>query len=247
MTDAISNSSIDAAFHTTRWSVVSNARGDSPVAKEALSELCGLYYAPVVAFLAREGRSDDAAREIAHEFFRDLLAGANALSEIERSRGRFRSYLLGALKHFVANLRRAAVREKRGGDIEHIAIASPTETSPGFDVADSASIPNDIVFDRAWALAVVERALSQLQRECDADGRGDYFTELKPWLTPGGAMEAQTISATRLGMTEGALKVAIHRLRRRYREIVRTEIAQTLSEPGDLDAEMRHLVEALAA
>jgi RNA polymerase sigma-70 factor (ECF subfamily) len=247
MTVPASNPSIDANFHTTRWSVVSNARGDSPVAKEALSELCGLYYAPVVAFLAREGRSDDAAREIAHEFFRDLLGGANAIGEIERSRGHFRSYLLGALKHFVANLRRAASREKRGGDIEHVAITNPTETSPGFDVADSGNAPNDIVFDRAWALAVVERALTHLQSECDADGRGDYFTELKPWLTPGGAMEAQAASATRLGMTEGAFKVAIHRLRRRYRELVRSEIAQTLSKPGDLDAEMRHLVAALAA
>jgi len=233
------------AFHTTRWTLVRSARGESPEASAALSELCAAYYAPVVAFLRREGREEDAARELAHAFFAKVLAG-DALGEIERGRGRFRSYLLGAVKHFLANHRRDAARQRRGGDVKHAPLGEGTDTSPGVDVADVSALPPDSIFDREWALAVVERSLTALQDESGVDGQSAQFAALKPWLNPASAGTSQAIAAAHLGLSEGAVKVAIHRLRRRFREIVRAEIAQTLHDPADLDDEMRHLVAALA-
>ena len=230
------------AFHTTRWTLVRDARGASPEARQALSELCAGCYAPVVAFLRREGRAEDAARELAHEFFAKVLAD-DALGEVERGRGRFRSYLLGAVKHFLANHRRDAAREKRGGGAEHVAFGEGTDTSPGVDVTDATALPPDSTFDREWALALVERALASLENESDDPA---HFAALKPWLTPAASPKTQSEIAAQLGLSEGALKVAIHRLRRRLREIIRAEIAQTLHDPADLADEMRHLVAALA-
>ena len=229
-------------FHTTRWTLVRNARGASPEARQALSELCAGCYAPVVAFLRREGRDPDAARELAHEFFAKVLSD-DALGEVERGRGRFRSYLLGAVKHFLANHRRDAAREKRGGGAEHVAIGEGTDTSPGVDVAAADGLAPEALFDREWALAIVERALDSLEKESDDRA---HFTALKPWLTPAASPTSQAETAATLDLSEGALRVAIHRLRRRFREIVRAEIAQTLHDPADLDDEMRHLVAALA-
>ncbi len=231
------------AFHTTRWTLVRNARGASPEARQALSELCAGYYAPIVAFLRRDGRAPDAARELAHEFFAKVLAD-DAFGEVERGRGRFRSYLLGAVKHFLVNHRRDAAREKRGGGAEHVAIGVGTDTLPGVDIAATEGLAPDAVFDREWALAIVERALALLENE-SADRA--HFAALKPWLTPAASPKTQSEVAAQLGLSEGALKVAIHRLRRRFREIIRAEIAQTLHDPADLDDEMRHLVAALAA
>lgn len=220
------------SFHTTRWTLVRNSHGPSEESREALRELCALYYEPVVSFLARDGRDRDAAREVAHGFFAKVLAG-DFLGESEQGRGRFRSYLLGALKHHLLNQRRGEGREKRGGGLEQV------ELEPDHLV----SMP-DADFDRGWALAIVERALATLESE--ESHRADQFTSLKPWLASGEIGESQEAAAERLGMSSGALKVAIHRLRRRFRELVRAEVAATLNDPADLDDEMRHLVEALA-
>ena len=237
------------AFHTTRWTLVRNAGGGSSEARQALSELCATYYAPVVAFLRREGRDDDAARELTHEFFAKVLADAS-LGGVDRERGRFRSYLLGAVKHFLANHQRDAVREKRGGGVEHVVIREATDTTPGIEVADSSSlgvnVKMDAAFDREWALALVERSLSLLESESSSAGQAAQFAALKPWLSPAACRTPQADIAIQLGLSEGALKVAIHRLRRRFRDITRAEVAQTLHDPADLDDEMRHLVDALA-
>ena len=232
-------------FVTTRWTLVRNARGASPEAHQALSDLCSTYYAPVIAFLRREGRTEDVARELAHEFFAKVLAD-DSLAEVDRGRGRFRSYLLGAVKHFLANRRRDAAREKRGGEVEHLVIAEGTDTSPGVEVADATAFPPDAVFDREWALALVERSLTALQQECEASGHAGQFVTLKPWLTPAGPPISQSDAAASLGLSEGALKVAIHRLRHRFRELVRSEVAQTVYDQAELDDEMKHLVNALA-
>ncbi len=229
------DSATDAnSFHTTRWTLVRNAAGRTAEARAALSELCAGCYAPVVAFIRREGRDDDAARELAHEFFAKVLAD-DSLGAFERGRGRFRSYLLGAVKHFLANRRRDAARDKRGGGAEHIAL--------GADVADAHAPTSDAAFDREWALAIVERALALLESESDDAA---HFAALKPWLTPAASHASQSHAAAALGLSDGAVKVAIHRLRRRFREIVRADIAQTLHDPADLADEMRHLVGALA-
>jgi DNA-directed RNA polymerase specialized sigma24 family protein len=237
------------AFHTTHWTLVRNSRGDSPEARQALSELCATYYAPVIAFLHREGRDPDTARELAHEFFAKVLAD-DSLAGVERERGRFRSYLLGAVKHFLANDRRDAAREKRGGGAEHIAIGEPTDTTPGIQVPDSyalaVTMDVDAVFDREWALAIVERSLALLESENSSVVQAAQFAALKPWLSPAAARTSQADTAAQLGLSEGALKVAIHRLRRSFREITRAEVAQTLHDSADLDDEMRHLVNALA-
>src|SRR5690348_1969951 len=124
------------AFHTTRWTVIGNACGETPEARQALSELCATYYAPVVAFLRRD---DDAARELAHEFFAKVLAGDSLLGA-DRERGRFRSYLLGAVKHFLANHRRDAAREKRGGGAEHVVIRETLDTTAGIGFTDANSL-----------------------------------------------------------------------------------------------------------
>jgi DNA-directed RNA polymerase specialized sigma24 family protein len=223
---------VTGSFHTTRWTLVRNARGDSVEARDALGALCELYYEPVVSFLSRTGRDRDTARELAHGFFEKVLAG-DFLGEPEPGRGRFRSYLLGALKHHLLNQRRDEGREKRGGGWEQV----------GLELEHLVTLP-DADFDRAWALAIVERALATLERE--ESHRADQFGALKPWLAAGEIGESQDATAARLGLSVGALKVAIHRLRRRFRDLVRSEVAATLHDPAELDDEMRHLVEALA-
>ena len=237
----------DAAstFVTTRWTRVLAARGDSDAARIALSELCSAYYGPVVSFLTHTGCGEDDPREVAPEFFA-LLMARNGVSGADPDRGRFRSYLLGAVKHHIANRRLRASREKRGGTVQHQPLESESDTSLEVPLPAPAILGLDSVFDREWALAVVERALAVLADEAAVAGTGPQFTAMKVWLTFDAAPGSQAETAARLGMNEGAVKVAIHRLRRRFREIIRAEIAQTLPAGDDLDAEMRHLVEALA-
>jgi DNA-directed RNA polymerase specialized sigma24 family protein len=174
----------------------------------------------------------------------------DSLGGVERERGRFRSFLLGAVKHFLANHRRDASREKRGGGAEHIVIRETTDTTPGIDIADSSALAVnkefEAAFDREWALGIVERSLALLESQCASAGQSAQFAALKPWLSPVASCASQAETAAQLGLSEGALKVAIHRLRRRFRDITRAEIAQTLHDTADLDDEMRHLVNALA-
>jgi RNA polymerase sigma-70 factor (ECF subfamily) len=225
----------DASFHATRWTLVLRASGEGAEAKAALSDLCAAYYAPVVAFLRREGRDDDAAREMAHGFFEGLLKGGVGVPE--RERGRFRSYLLGALKHFLSKHRAAAVAQKRGSGAEHISLITETDTSPGLPLP---AAPDDtLAFDREWAFTVIARALAAL--EAEHAGKPAHFATLRPWLD-GAAECSQADAARALGMNETAVKVAIHRLRARFRELIRAEIASTLGDPADAADELRHLI-----
>lgn len=220
----------DAAFHETRWTLVLRARGQGAEARAALSDLCAAYYAPVVAFLKNDGRGEDAAREMAHAFFESVLA--RGVGTPERERGRFRSYLLGALKHFLSKHRAAALAEKRGGGAEHIPLT--TDTSAGLPLPAG---PDDaLAFDREWAFTVIARALAALEAEKPA-----HFTTLKPWLD-GGADGSQAAAACALGMSETAVKVAIHRLRVRFREFIRVEVAATVSDAAETGGELRHLI-----
>lgn len=229
-------------FAATRWTLVQAARGDDTRARDALGELCTAYYAPVVAFLRRDGRSDDEARELAHGFFARVLEGGH-FNAADRSRGKFRSYLLGALKHHLQDERRKQGAARRGGGIEHVALSAPTDTSAGFEVADPRDPAFDREFDRQWALAVLERAMSLLESEFDRVGKRAHFEALRPWLGGEAAGESQAELAARLGMSAGAVKVAIHRLRQRFRELVKGEIAQTVGggEPEQRE-ELNHLL-----
>jgi RNA polymerase sigma-70 factor (ECF subfamily) len=236
------------AFAPTRWTLILRARGESVEARAALGELCEAYYQPVLRFLRREGRDQDSARELTQEFFARILAGG-AFDEVDPERGRFRSYLLGALKHFLADQRKAGQRLKRGGGVTPESLDAPgpmSDDSPGLDVAGPVAAPPDADFDREWALTVMDRALTSLQREFTASGKADHFEALKPWLMGDGGTGSQAGAARLLGLSEGAVKVGIHRLRKRFRDVVRTEIAQTLRDRALVDEELGHLVEALS-
>jgi len=233
-------------FAPTRWTLVLRARGGSAESRAALSELCEAYYLPIQRFLRREGREEDAARDLAHDFFQRVLAGSG-FEGADPERGRFRSYLLGALKHFLADERDRTHRRKRGGGVppESLDASSGTDTSPGWQVADPGTAHPDASFDREWALTVMDRALWVLQKEFAGAGKADQFDLLKPWLMGDTPALSQAEAASRLATSEGAVKVMIHRLRKRFREAVRSEIAQTLRDPALVDEELKHLIEAL--
>lgn len=230
----------DSTFHPTRWTLVLRSRGEGAEARAALSDLCAAYYAPMVAFLRRDGRGDDAAREKAHAFFESVLAGG--LGAPEPGRGRFRSYLLGALKHFLSRQRDAALAQKRGAGAEHVPLADETDTSPGLPMPGTTD--DALAFDREWAFTVIARALAAIEAE-HAD-KAALFTTLKPWLA-GGADVSQADAARALDMTEAAVRVAIHRLRARFRELIRAEVAATVNDPTEAADELRHLIAIASA
>ncbi len=231
------------SFHTTRWSQVSRAKADSPEGRRELGELCDAYYEPVAAFLRCELRSADAARDVAHDFFAHVLSGG-AFDHAEQERGRFRSYLLGAVKHFLSHRREAARRQKRGGGSPAISL-NDTEATEARAVADASALSPDEAFDRQWALTVVSRSLEALRCECMAEGRADFFENVKPWLTGDAAHGDQSAMAAQCGMNANALKVAIHRLKRRFRELLKAEVAGTLDDAAKVEEEMRALFAAL--
>jgi len=232
------------SFHTTRWTLVRHATGHSDAGRQALSELCAAYYSPVVAFLRQEGREEDDARELAHRFFHRLLENPS-VGGVRQGVGKFRTYLLGALKHFLMNDREWYSRQKRGGGATAVPLNGGTDTAAGIALADAQTLPPDECFDRQWALAVLERALEALEWERVAAGKSAEFTLLKPWLTGDAVHGDQVATARSLGVSEGALKVAVHRLRQRFRALVKAEIAQTLDSPQAVAEEMRHLFAAL--
>jgi RNA polymerase sigma factor (sigma-70 family) len=233
------------AFGATRWTLVLRAQGGTPEARTALGELCDAYYRPVLRFLRREGRTDDAARELAQEFFARFLA-RGGIGAANPQRGRFRSYLLGAVKHFLADQRDHAMRVKRGSGVTPESFDAAATHSPALQVADLSGLPDDALFDREWALALMERTLNCVAGELAREGKSEQFAALKPWLAGDAETLPQAEAAQRLGMTESAVKVAIHRLRKRFRERVRAEIAQTVDTSDDIDSELRYLIKVLA-
>jgi RNA polymerase sigma-70 factor (ECF subfamily) len=234
-----------APFCTTRWTQVLAARGRTPEAREALRELCDAYYEPIVAFLARSGHDSAAAREMAHEFFAVLLHG-DPLARVEREGGHFRSYLLGALKHFLSHRRSREQTQKRGGGLEPVPLDEGTDTSPGLNLPDTTQPAPDAAFDRDWATTLLARALAALRHECENDGQLEHFERLKPWLTGEAAHGEQADTARALGIEPGGLKTAVHRLKQRFRQHVKNEVAATLNDPAAVDDEMRALFAALA-
>ena len=234
-----------SSFLDTRWTLVSRSRGDDEQARAALSELCAAYYAPVVAFLRRDGRAEDVARDLAHDFFAKLLAGGT-IDGADPLRGKFRSYLLTVLKRFAANQRERDHAAKRGGGQIHAVLDGGSEqTGAGLQIADSSIVAPDAAFDREWALTLLARALAQLERDMRDDGKSTHFDALKPWLTTESDATPQSEAAAKLGMSIEAVKVAVHRLRKRFREAVKAEIAQTLGHAGDVNEEMDALMRAL--
>ena len=234
-------------FHTTRWTMVMRAKGDAPEARAALGDLCEAYWTPVYRFLKREGRNDDDSRELTQEFFSRLLAGG-ALERADPGKGRFRCYLLGALKHFLADNRRAEGRQKRGGDVVIESIeTSGSGTSSGLSILDPDAEVSDAYFDRHWALAVMGRGLDAVRDSFAQAGKTAQFEVLKPWLIGDVESLSQADASAALGISTGAAKVAIHRMRQQFGEAIRQEIAGTVETEEEVAGELRYLIEALQA
>jgi RNA polymerase sigma factor (sigma-70 family) len=232
-------------FATTHWSLVLSA-GDqpSPQAVDALEKLCRAYWLPIYAFVRRQGRSPHDAQDLTQEFFARLLE-KKSLAVADPARGRFRSFLLASLKHFLANEWDKARAQKRGGGQILIPIdAADAETKHGLDPADPATAEK--IYERRWALALLDQVLRRLREEYVRDGREKLFEQLKPTLTEASRTVPYAEIAARLGTSEGAVKVAVHRLRQRYRELLRTEIADTVAGPDEVEDEIRNLFAALA-
>lgn len=220
------------------------ARGDSNEAKAALSDLCAAYYAPVFAFIRRNAPDEDSARDLTQEFFARLLA-RGGIDTVDPQRGRFRSFLLGAVKHFLSDMRDHDRRLKRGAGQQMESLDAETGTAPGLQAPDLKAVSPDREFDHKWALTLLDRALAALALEYKEAGKTVQFAALKPWLTGDAGNISQTEAARQLGLNEGAVKVAIHRLRRRLRDAIKNEISQTVKDRTDIDQEMQHLLEAL--
>ena len=233
-------------FALTHWSVVLAAgRSDSTHARTALEKLCRTYWPPIYAFVRRQGHNPHDAQDLTQEFFARLLA-RKSLADVDRAKGRFRSFLLASLKHFLANEWDKARAEKRGGGQVLIPIdAQAAESSCGIDPADQ--VTAEKMFERRWALTLLERVLLRLRDEHAHDGKAELFEQLKITLTEASRSVPYAEIATRLAMSEGAVKVAVHRLRQRYRELLRAEIADTVASPAEVEEEIRALFSALAA
>jgi DNA-directed RNA polymerase specialized sigma24 family protein len=232
-------------FHTTRWTRVCLAKADSEDGRRALADLCEAYYGPVVAYLRSVFRDSDAAREMSHAFFAKMLAGGT-IQSADQDRGRFRSYLLGAVKHFVAHQQEAERRLKRGGGLAPLSLDAETPDSPKLQVPEDARWSPEAVFDRQWAITVLERAMQALDAECQAQGKPDLVDQMRPWLMGESGYGDQSAVAATLGLSLPAMKAAVHRLRARFRQLVKAEVAGTLGDEGSVEDEMRSLFAALA-
>lgn len=232
-------------FVTTHWSAVLSAgRSDSTRAQAALAGLCETYWYPLYVYVRRRGYGPEDAQDLTQEFFARLLEH-NWLAQADRQRGRFRTFLLAALSHFLANEWDKARAQKRGGTVQMVALQLDTaETRYGHEPPDP--LTPEQSFERRWALALLDRVLTLLQTENNAPEKRESFETLKPCLLGDREHQPYALLATKLGLTEGAVKVAVHRLRQRYRQLLREEIAHTVATPAEVGEELRYLVKVLA-
>ncbi len=229
------------SFNATRWSVVLAAGRGTSEARGALEQLCEIYWYPLYAFVRRQRRGPEDAADLTQSFFAKLLEH-QWLDGVAREKGKFRSFLLAAMKHFLANERDRAQAQKRGGGRTLVSLdAQSAESRYATEPRDTRTAER--IFDRRWALTLLEQVLTRLRNEMAAGGKSELFDQLKPTLT--GQTPPLAHIAEKLHMTEGAVKVAAHRLRRRYRELIREEVAQTVDDEKDVDDELRDLMSAL--
>ena len=233
-------------FTTTHWSVVLAAgHGTETAAQAALEKLCGAYWYPLYAYVRRSGRDEEAAKDLTQAFFARLL-GNNFLGQADRRRGKFRSFLLGALKHFLADEWDKTQAQKRGGGQVILSLDDDTaEDRYRLEPVDETS--PDKLFDRRWALTTLEEAARRLRQEYQETGKGELFGELQGFLAGAGEGSGYAEAAIRMGMSENTLKSYVRRLRLRNREILREVIADTVASAGQVDEELRELFAALAA
>ena len=232
-------------FATTRWSVVlTAARNDTTRAQAALEKLCCTYWYPLYAYVRRRGYSAHDAQDLTQGFFAHLLE-RHSITAADPNRGRFRSFMLGVMNHFLADEWRRGQAQKRGGGVTVLPLEFDTaETRYGHEPADSTTPEQN--YERRWAMALLEEVLRRLGEEYKQEGRAELFAELNPCLVGERATQPYSELAARLGVSEGTVKSAVHRMRQRYRQLLREEIAHTVAEPGEVDAELRHLMSVLA-
>ena len=244
--DEVSSVGIPAGngwFETTHWSVVASARDpDSPQARAALEQLCRTYWYPLYVFVRRQGRGVADAEDLVQGFFAKLIE-KNYLAGIDREKGRFRSFLLLAFNRYAANEWDRDRREKRGGGRELVSL-DEQDTEGRFSHEPADEMSPERAYDRRWALTLLEQVLNRLEAEFDQSGRQKLFSELKAFLT-GEKGASYAAVGVKLGMSEGAVKVAVHRLRQRYRELLRLEVANTVNDTDDIEDEIRHLLSVL--
>jgi RNA polymerase sigma factor (sigma-70 family) len=246
MNAAASRESVETrggAFVTTHWSVVLTAQGDSPAADAALEKLCRTYWWPLYGFVRRNGHSPEESQDLTQGFFAMLLERRD-LDAVRREKGRLRSYLLVALKNFLGKSRRREMTIKRGQGKPLVSL-DELLTREQADVDLANTLTADRIYERRWALTLLSQVLARLDAEYKSAGNAQLFNELKELLAGDAGSPSQAEIAARLGMTENALKQAFHRLRRRYRELLRDEIAQTVAVPGDVEDELRHFISVL--
>lgn len=221
------------------------AQSESPAARDALEKLCRTYWRPVYSFIRRQGVALDEAEDLTQGFF-VLLLERRDLETVRKEKGRLRSYLLVSLKHFLTNERSRGMTIKRG-EGRRLVPLDALDHCERADVAPADTLSADQIYERRWALTVLDEVLSRLREEYKTASNAGLFGRLKKLLTDEPDRPSQAEIADEFGMTENAVKQAFHRLRRRYRELLREEIAQTVIAPGDTEDELRHLVAVLRA
>jgi RNA polymerase sigma factor (sigma-70 family) len=232
-------------FTVTRWTVVLEAgRSESAASRAALEQLCSRYWYPLYAYVRRRGHGPEEAQDLTQEFFARMLE-RNDLAQADPAKGRFRSFLLGAMNHFLANEWRKSQTAKRGAG--HALISLDEQTAEGRYCCEPAtdSTP-ETLFERRWALTLFDTALERLREEWSVPSKGRQFEQLKQFLSSDPGEGEYASLAGELGMTAGAVAVTVHRLRQRYRELVREEIAHTVTNRSELEAELRHLFAAIS-
>ena len=233
------------AFTTTQWSVVLEAQGESPAAQEALENLCRTYWRPVYSFVRRQGLGPEEAEDVTQGFFAQLLE-RKRLSAVRKEKGRLRSFLLGALKYFLADERRRAMAIKRGKGQRLIPLER-LRVDERIEMESSDPVTAEMIYERRWALTVLENVLSRLKDEYQTAGNAALFDLLKQLLPDEPGSPSQADIAARLGMNENAIRQAFYRFRQRYQSLLREEIAHTVATPGDIEDELRHLIAVLEA
>jgi len=231
------------AFKTTHWSVVLSAGHDSEsVARQALESLCLAYWFPLYAYVRRQGHSPEDAQDLTQAFFERFLE-RGYFSHANRERGRFRTFLLSSLKHFLTEEWRRVNRQKRGGGREFVPFA-PDDAENRYSAEPRNELAPDLLYDRRWAEAMLERVLARLRKDYDSTGRTEIYSQLQQFLWGRQAEISYADMAAKLGINEGAVKVAVHRLRGRFRDLLREEVANTVETPDQIEEELRHLLGA---
>ncbi len=231
-------------FSTTHWSLLAQAADNAdPMSRAALEALCRRYWFPLYAFVRREGHGEHDAQDLTQAFFARLLE-KKGLGDVDPKRGKFRSFLLAALRHFLSNARDFAKAAKRGGG-QAILSLDFTQAEARYALEPASFMTPEKLFHRRWALEMLQEVMRRLQDEWAAPGKREFFAAIEDWISGGEPTQTYAEVAAELDMTEGAVKTAVHRLRRRYRELLRQEIAQTVADPSAVDDEIRQLFAAV--